>query len=232
VSKYSYKRVSKTFIEVVGETLGTPPILLFNKLIMRKGRRRYINVGEGAYIYVYTKDKDKTQTATITDYVSISNPTADRDWNDGTRAERSTPAGTTEDIRLYDYGVNKERYIYFNVYGPAVADNYIALAISEDGVTWIDIYRSTGGGAGLVRRTFRYIKWYCINNTAYARTTGINTLEVFDTDDYTLRLEKTYNLDIYDDLVWIIIDGSNPVYYYVYDISDVKETVSEGLLEV
>jgi hypothetical protein len=71
-----------------------------------------------------------------------------------------------------------------------------------------------------------------VNTDTVTRTLTLHSLEVFDPDDYTYRLEKTYNIDIYDDPIWIIIDGSNPVYYYVYDISDVKETVSEGLLEV
>jgi hypothetical protein len=233
-SKFPYRRTVKSVTEVVAETLGTPPIGLFNKLLMRRGRRRYINVGPGAYIYVFTRDNDKSQTATITDYVDLGGSTADRDWDDSTFVGYNISGGTTVDLRLYDYGSVKERFAYALVWSNSpYATSYVSY--SEDGSTWYTLVSVAGAAvsaSALKKVRFRYLKWWGKNTSSDLWTIRVMSVEVFDPDDYTYRVEGSYIVDMYDIPLWIIIDAPNPVYYYAYDVSDVKVTLTEGDVEL
>jgi hypothetical protein len=226
----SFMKRTKAQIEIVAETTATLPILLFNKTTIPMGRTRYIIFGGGT-CYHFKKDKDKTQTASITDYVTVTTPTADRDWNDSTYASYNVPATATADVRLYDYGSVKTRFVYL-VIRSAASNLTTLIQASEDGSTWTTIASAVSATVGaFLKATFRYLKWVGSNTYSSSLTTIVYTLEVFDPDDPT-AYSTTGELVIegYGDIAWVIIDGVGSTVYYVYDISQVKLVHTEGEL--
>jgi len=227
------RQVTKSQIEVVAETVATLPVMILNKSVFPLGRTRYVKFGTGVVAYHFKKDKEKTQTATITDYVTVTNPTYDRDFNDDTYAYYSVPATTTQDIRLYDYGSVATRFILCKI-GSVTSGTFSRLYISSDGSTWTLVAQREGASTTyLIKATFRYIKWqgYNTNSTAYA--VYLYTLEVFDPNDCTASSNTgEFVIAGYGDIGWIILDGSGQCAYYVYDISDAKVTDTQYVLVV
>jgi hypothetical protein len=233
-TRLPYKRITKAFTEVVDETLATPPVLILNKYYNPSGKDRFIRFATDLYLYEFDKTKEKAQTATITDYVTVNNPTYDRDHNDSTYSWVGIPGGTSQDIRLYDFGSVKTRFIYVKVYVDS-SSLYNRISISEDGSTWETIlnYNTVAEATFLFKKTFRYLKWHAENTGTSTYYPRLYSLEVFDIDDYVARVTSgEHKLITKDGIVWVIIDGNVKVLYYIYDLSDVKVSVLEGEVEI
>jgi hypothetical protein len=222
-----YQRIRKSqSIEITAESTLNPPVLLYNKITITQGRIRYANFAKSLTAYVFTKQNDKTQNATITDYVDVVDPEEDKDWNDGTAAAYAVPAGTSTNIRLYDYGYVAERYVYVRTYSPSSFRTTIYM--SSDCETWTTLHDNYARGAISefhVRKTFRCLRWWAKNDASSGQWTNLYSLEVFELDDYTMRSNK---LKLVPELgkFSVLVVGQSGL-YYVYEISEVKETVEE-----
>jgi hypothetical protein len=229
---FTARQVTKAQIEVVAETVATLPVMVLNKSVFQLGRTRYVRFGAGAVAYHFNRNKEKTQTATITDYVTVTNPTYDRDFNDNTYASYTVPASTVRDIRRYDYGSVATRFIFCKL--GATSGVYSQLYASSDGSTWTLVAQTSSTSAiFLSKLSFRYLKWTGYNSTSAPYDVYIYTLEVFDLNDYT-AMSDTGELAIvgYGDIGWLILDGTGSCAYYVYDISDAKVTDTQYTLVV
>jgi hypothetical protein len=230
---FNVRQVTKAQIEIVAETVATLPVLILNKSVFPLGRTRYVRFGKGVTAYHFKKDKEKVQTATITDYVTVTNPTQDRDFNDDTYASYTVSAGATQDIRLYDFGTVATRFVFLKI-GSATSGIYSRLYASSDGSTWTLLAQKDATATTyLMKASFRYLKWQGYNTTSTGYGVILYTLEVFDPNDRT-AMSNTGELVVvgYGDIGWVILDGSGSCAYYVYDISDAKVTDTQYVLVV
>jgi len=219
------ERISYAFTEVTPETTYTTfPTLLYNKVLFEYGKNRYIRMRGVGKAYFYTKNKEKAITATVTDHVTVTNPSNDRDYNDDTRAEASVPASTSNYlIRTYDFGSNKDRFVFIKHSAPA-SNIFSRILVSEDGTTWTEISKvSYGTLTSIYKARFRYLRWVADNSTASAYTMWLYTIEAFDLDDYTDSKDTLLVIKGYGDIGWVILDGSRIV-LYAYDLDEVKVT--------
>ena len=230
---FNTRQVTKAQIEIVAETVATLPVLILNKSIFALGRTRYVRFGKGAVAYHFKKDKEKVQTATITDYVTVTNPTSDRDFNDDTYAYYSVPATTTQDIRMYDFGTVATRFVFCKLESAATG-TYSRLYASSDGTTWTLLAQKDGTPTTFfMKASFRYLKWQGYNTNASAYAVFLYTLEVFDPNDCSAKSDTGELVVVgYGDIGWVVLDGSGSCAYYVYDISDVKVTDTQYVLVV
>lgn len=232
---YAFVRKVKAFTEITAETTANPPILLNNKVNIVSGWRQFVRLGGyNPKVYEFTKANDKTQTATITDSVTVSNPTADRDWNDSTGAYVTVAGNAAEStVRTYDFGTVATRYVVA-VIGSDDGYGISRVYYSADGTTWTLIGARGGSAVTVVTKgTFRYIKW--TSNVTYTVTRNIYlySLEVFDPTDYTKLTSGSGNTYVEHEITThdaphsIILDADSPIAYYQYRISSVKVSIAE-----
>jgi len=236
VERIPFKRITKSVTEIVAETTVTIPTLVVNKPTLPFGKKRVVRFDTDRYLYVFDGTKEKAQAATITDYVTVTNPSYDRDHNDGSYAYYTLAAGTESNIRLYDFGVVKTCFVYTRL--GAGSGTFTYLEYSTDGATWTVMYQAYAGtGAGFRKISFRYLRWRGRNTSTSAADTYMYSVEVFDPDDYVDRLDPKVTkecvlLPAVGKNWWVILDCGYSSNYYIYDVSDVAVTHQEGLLEV
>jgi hypothetical protein len=227
----TFTKKVKAQTEVVAETVASLPVMVQNKASFPFGKTRHVMFGVGATCYHHQKAKEKAAGSTLTDYVTITNPGNDRDYNDATAASVSVAAGATQDIRQYDFGVSKERVAQCDL-GSAAAGIYSEVLYSVDGSTWNTLFSKDSTHAMYCgKATFRYLKWRGRNTTGSGNTVYLYTIEAFDLDDYN-GMSNTGELVVegFGDIGWVSLVGTGSVAYYVYDVSQVKVTHVEGSL--
>ena len=167
--------------------------IIFNKIARGAGRRVFARIaGSGARLYVFTRGKDLAQTATVTDSVTWTNPTYDRDWDDATQAYVSLAANTARTtLRTYDIGAVKNVLLHLR-YQSDASYVYIYLAVSSDGATWTDVYSgfSTTAVSLFFKVTARYFRVDGANQTTSAYKLYVNSFEIFDTANYDQMVES------------------------------------------
>jgi len=183
----SFRVIKYTFTEVTAETTANPPILLNNKVIIPYTIKQRVRLGGyNPAIKEYTKDKDLRQTATVTDYVTVSNPNNDKDWNDGSYASVTLAASTAETtLRIIDLGAVKTVYIYYKHYSPT-SGVLSRLYVSQDGSTWSKIDEAESATrSGFCKSTCRYIRWTGTNSTSSSYYVYLYSIEIFDVNGST-----------------------------------------------
>jgi hypothetical protein len=176
-----------------------------------------------------------SQVGTLLVYGSAMN-----DFDDGTGVTSSTIASTVAEDANYlqwDLGTIAQRYIYAK--GASNAGNGILVVkVSSDGTTWTDVLRtnSTTATSAIKKLSFRYVRYTCKGNVANDTVT-LYELNVFDPTNYNDMSSSTGDTIIeyevsYRSKVAVIADADDKVNYYVYDLSKVKPTVSEGVLTI
>jgi len=213
---------NKSSVIVSPSNLPTSIGLLFAGYVIRDNGLIIEVSAYDARIYEFRQSNDLVQSATVTDTLTFTNPTNDRDWVNETYASAS---GNGE-ARRYDFGDVSSRIIF--VRGLSGVGNYWRLEISSDGSNWTNLF-----GLGIsvsnyvASASFRYIRFYNASSPTYLQ---IHEIHVFNRNNYTNRFNVTSSTP----LVHMLSAGSvnviyEPVSSYIgkYAIKEVLNVTNE-----
>jgi len=218
VSTITRKR--KNVVTLVSPTRISPGVhLALNKMPLSPDEKLIISTSySNVKIYAFTQAKEKAQYASITDHVSVTNPTLDRDFDDGTSASRSTAGYTIEDVRTYDFQTVKTRFVHVRTQGATAT--YVILLGSVDGNNWTTLLNvnPTSATSYFLKAEFRYLRWRNDNSRAgYSVTLHLYSIEVFDPDDYDYYAQKAYHeITGLAGRTWVVFETDQSLSYSVF----------------
>jgi len=211
--------------------------LILNKFNVEVGDELlFVFVMKNCVIRMYDRTKELVKDAIVTDYNPASggweNPTYDRDYDDSSYTRYRVGAAVTDaDLRIYDLGSVGERYLRFSF--AANAETALKLYSSIDGATW-ELVAGPPSGSGIVRKTFRYLKFVLTASPTVVRYVYINYVEAFNVADPLVQLTQEFGDYIFvhaNSGKMVFIEGER-IGYAVYRFRKIEQTLRRGVIEI
>jgi len=245
----TFSKKVKAFTEVVAETSSSTVrpsgVILANEVTIPVGRtQRYRVYGYNPKVceikqVSLTTTENLIKGVTPTSVQGITYNSAMNDGNESTYATYSIPAPFGSVNAVWDLGSAKHIYVKAKVAGDSYVSNFIE--VSLNGTDWFSIVGVEQTSATYIKGCgyARYVRWSGYNsysNAVNAYVYDITVLNI-DTTTYTLQklsdtgrklIELTVQNTGYPTSVIALSDAAWT--YYVYYLSEVKVTLTEGEL--